>query len=123
MLRLDLVRYWPNPAHKRSTTEAGVGAWRPAKEPCPAMTIEERDALLQASLPEDGANPRSRRYAFRRTEGGLEFFEARWTRDADGEPEFHGYPTRHVPVRVLRALVHAGAITRSEYERLRKDLY
>ena len=29
------MRYWPNPAHKRETTEAGPPAWSPDKDPCP----------------------------------------------------------------------------------------
>ena len=27
--------YYPNPAHKTETTEAGPPRWRPDKEPCP----------------------------------------------------------------------------------------
>jgi hypothetical protein len=86
------------------------------------MTIEERNALLVLSIPEDPANPHSRRYTFRRTDHGLEFFEAKWTRDVDGDPEFHGHPTRHVPGRVLRQFLGNSSITRTEYEGLRKDL-
>ena len=32
----SMMRYFPNPAHKRETTEAGPPRWRPDKEPCPA---------------------------------------------------------------------------------------
>jgi hypothetical protein len=86
------------------------------------MTIEERNALLLASIPEDPTNPRSRRYTFRRAAHGIEFFEAKWTCDVDGDPEFHGHPTRRVPGRVLKVLLENGAITRPEYERARKNL-
>jgi hypothetical protein len=44
------MRYWPNPAHKQETTEAGPPQWRPGKEPCPReMTVAERDELLTAA--------------------------------------------------------------------------
>lgn len=116
------MRYLPNPAHKTSTTEAGVGAWRPGKEPCPRMTVAERDALLKDSLSEDASKESSRRFAFRRAQNRLEFFEAKFTRMVDGEPEFHGHPTVRVPATVLRKFLDAGAISKLEYEELRRGL-
>lgn len=111
-----MMRYWPNPAHKLETTEAGPPRWRPGKEPCPAgMTVAERQELLEASIPA-GDDPRSRRYAVRRdATGRLEFFEAKWTEDRSGDPVFHGHPTRRVPAAVLRRFVKDGRISRAEY--------
>lgn len=115
------MRYWPNPAHKRGTTEAGPPRWRPDKEPCPDdLTIDERNDLLATAVPLDPADPRSRRFNVRRCARGLELYEAKWTRDVDGEAEFHGHPTSYVPARVLRGLRDCGRITTSEYRRLVK---
>lgn len=114
--------YRPNPAHKTSTTEAGVGAWRPGKEPCPKMTVAERDALLRDSVSEDPSMDSSRRFAIRRAQNRLEFFEAKFTRMVDSEPEFHGHPTIRVPASVLRKFLEAGTISRPEYEELRRGL-
>jgi hypothetical protein len=112
------MRYWPNPVHKRRMTEAGRGRWRPDKTPCPDdLTVAERDALFAASVPDDPGNPCSRRYNVRRTQLGLELFEAQCARDG-GDIVCHGYPTSHIPPRVLRVLRDAGRITRAEYERL-----
>lgn len=47
------MKYWPNPAHKRETTEAGPPRWRPYKEPCPRMTVTERQALMDSSIQAD----------------------------------------------------------------------
>jgi hypothetical protein len=88
------MRYWPNPAHKRGTSEAGPPRWWPDKEPCPDdLTIDERSELLSSSLALDPADAHSRRFNVRRCVRGLELYEAKWTRDVDGEPEFHGHPT------------------------------
>lgn len=114
--------YRPNPAHKTSTTEAGVGAWRPGKEPCPKMTVAERDALLKDSISEDASVESSRRFAIRRAQNRLEFFEAKFTRMVDSEPEFHGHLTIRVPASVLRKFLEAGTISRPEYEELRRGL-
>ncbi|MGH7269595.1 MAG: hypothetical protein ACREJ3_04115, partial [Polyangiaceae bacterium] len=74
------MRYWPNPAHKVETTEAGPPAWTPDKDRCPPrMTIEERRALLGASVPLDADDLHSRRFAIRRTERGIELFDVKWT--------------------------------------------
>ena len=71
------MRYWPNPAHKLETTEAGPPRWRPDKEPCPrGMTSRQRTALLRDSIPEQADSPDSRRFAVRQGESGLEFFAA-----------------------------------------------
>jgi hypothetical protein len=58
------MRYWPNPAHKVETTEAGPPLWTPDKDRCPpGMTVQERRALLDASVAVDPTNHRSRRFA------------------------------------------------------------
>ena len=118
------MRYFPNRAHKRETTEAGPPRWRPDKEPCPAeMTPRERTDLLCGSIPEYPDSPTSRRFAVRRGERGLEFFAAQATRTTeDGEVEYHGYPTNQVPGKVLRRLRDRGDITRAEYLRLVREL-
>jgi hypothetical protein len=116
------MRYFPNPAHKLETTEAGPPRWWPDKEACPRMTPRERLALLRSSIPRDAALPRSRRYAVRRTETGLEFFEAKFTREVDGDPEFHGHPTSRVPARVLREFQSRGLISKAEYRKLVQTL-
>ena len=117
------MRYWPNPAHKQETTEAGPPAWFPNKEACPPMTVEERRQLLAESIPLDPGDLRSRRYAMRWTEErSLEFFEAKWTREVDGDHEFHGHPTRRIPGSVLRQMRDQGRVSSSEYRRLIKEL-
>ena len=124
------MRYWPNPAHKRETTEAGPPAWRPRKSPCPQMTREERTALLAGSVPADPADPASRRYAVRHYEGRIELFEAQCGGVRDGEPEFHGYPWYHaeyrpnprpVPYSVLVALRDRGDLTEQEFQKALRD--
>ena len=119
-----MVRYVPNPAHKRETTEAGPPRWRPDKEPCPPeMTPRERADLLRGSVPEHPDSPSSRRFAVRRGERGLEFFAAQATRTAeDDEVEYHGYPTQRVPGKVLREFRDRDDITAAEYRRLVKRL-
>src|SRR4051812_32699721 len=120
---MTLMRYWPNPAHKRETTEAGPPRWGPHKDFCPnGMTVQERNALLQVSLPTDVANPRSRRYVVRRTLTGPELYDIKWTRDVEGEPEFHGHPATRIKRSVLRALRDAGQLTEPEYQRFARDL-
>lgn len=118
-----LMRYWPNPAHKRETTEAGPPAWHPSKDACPPMTIEERRELLQDSISLDPEDPRARRYAMRWTDDlRLELYEAKWTREVEGEQEFHGHPTRRIPASVLRRFRDQGRLTEAEYKRLIKEL-
>ena len=115
------MRYWPNPAHKRRTSEAGPALWRPGKTPCPDdMTVAERNELLATAVPERRDDPRSRRYNVRRGARGLELYDFKWMRDVDGEPEFHGHPTTFLQGQILRELLAAGTITDAEYERLRK---
>ena len=120
------MRYVPNPAHKRETTEAGPPRWRPDKEPCPLeMTPRERAALLRDSVPEHADSPSSRRFAVRRGRSGLEFFAAQATRTTEGgEVEYHGYPThRHrVPGKVLRRFRDRSDITTAEYRQLVRRL-
>ena len=110
------MRYFPNPAHKVETTEAGPPRWRPDKTPCPeGMTIQERTQLLRDSIAENPDSPTTRRFAVRRSDSGLEFFAAQMTRIVNGETEYHGYPTFYVPVKILRQFRDNGIITRSEY--------
>ena len=91
------LRYWPNPAHKRETTEAGPPQWRPDKTPCPEMTVKERDELLSGSVALNPELPTSKRYALRATSTGLEWFEGRFTEQVGDDLVFHGFPTEHVP--------------------------
>jgi hypothetical protein len=118
------MKYWPNPAHKVETTEAGPPVWNPDKDPCPAgMTVQERRGLLEQSLALDEGDPRSRRFAVRRTEQGLELFDVKWTQDdADGVPVFHGHPASRVPRAILKQWRDAGLITQPEYRRLSREL-
>lgn len=115
------MRYWPNPVHKRETTEAGPAKWRPAKAPCPDMTVEERTRLLTDSVPVDPSDPSSRRFNVRRTDTGLEVYDAKCHRVVDGVAEFHGHPATYVPAKVLRDLRDLGRLTEPEYKRLIKD--
>jgi hypothetical protein len=117
------MRYWPNPAHKTRTSEAGPPAWSPDKDPCPSdMTVADRNALFLASVPVAPADPRARRFAIRRTTHGLEVYDVKWTRDVDDDPEFHAHPASRVPSVVLKAWRDDGTITQAEYGRLRKEL-
>ena len=86
------------------------------------MSVGEREMLMAESIAEDEAAVGSTRYALRTGPAGLEWFAGRLTRIVDGEPEFHGYPCDHVPIRVLRRFRDAGKITRAQYENLRKIL-
>lgn len=117
------MRYVANPAHKVETTEAGPPVWRPDKTCCPkGMTLRERALLLRNSIAENPNSPTSRRFAVRRSESGLEFFAAQLTQVVNGVAEFHGYPTNHVPGRVLRQFRNRGTISPSEYRKLVKRL-
>lgn len=86
------------------------------------MTPRERAALLQDSIAREPGSPTSQRFAVRRAESGLEFFTARMTRVVNGDVEFHGYPTSHVPGRVLRRFRDQGRITAAECRRAVKRL-
>ena len=115
------VKYWPNPAHKRETSEAGPPRWRPDKTPCPRLTIDERNTLLQSSI----ADPKlsdTVRYALRRSEEGTQWFTGRLTGYDGEEAVFHGYPTAHVPARVLRLFMAQGEISDAEYRRMIRQL-
>src|SRR2546430_1085900 len=116
------MHYWPNPAHKRETTEAGPPRWRPDKEPCPSgMTVAERDQLLQDAVPIDASDAASRRFAVRRSLRALELYDIKRTGDVNGEPEFHGHPATFVPAKVLRTFRDLGRISQAEYRQLIKD--
>lgn len=114
--------YWPNPAHKRDTSEAGPPRWRPDKTPCPTMTVEERDELLSSSVPLDANDPTSRRYALRMGLAGPEWFEGRFTQYVREDLVFHGFPTEHVPARVLRQFRDRGVISNAQYRMYVKRL-
>ena len=116
--------YAPNRAHKRDWTEAGSPAARSDKSPCPSdITAVECHDLLQGSIPEDPADPRSRRYAVRRSDLGVELFAAQAHSAAGLEPiEFHGYPVPTAPAKVLRKLRDRGDLVSSEYRRLIRGL-
>ena len=116
------MRYRPNPAHKRETSEAGPPRWRPDKSLCPAMTIEDREILLRESIPENPNDGASRRYAVRITSTGPEWFVACAHSQQGDEVEFHGYPVTHVPAQVLRRFRDRGAISEAEYRRLVRQL-
>ncbi len=87
------------------------------------MTVPERDELLRASVPISPDDPRSRRFAVRRTATGLlELFDIKFTRDVDEDFEFHGHPASRIDRGVLKVLRDRGVVTAAEYNRLRKDL-
>lgn len=116
------LRYWPNPAHKRQTSQAGPPLWRPAKEPCPDdLTVADRDVLLLSSIPIDPGQPHSRRYNLRRSGAGLEIFEAKFTEEVAGASVFHGHPASYVPAKILRQFRDSGVISTAEYRRLVKE--
>jgi len=113
--------YWPNPAHKRETSEAGPPKWRPHKSACPRMRVEEREELLRLSVA-DSSHSASPRYALRVTDSGFEWFVARAHRVQDDEVEYHGYPVNYVPPRVLRVFRDRGSISDADYRRLTRQL-
>lgn len=87
------------------------------------MGLDERNRLLQESVAEDAERPTSHRYALRVGPRGYEWFTARLTRvTSDGDVEFHGYPTTHVPPRVLRRFRDLGRLTDAEYRRFVKEI-
>jgi hypothetical protein len=86
------------------------------------MTIEERDALLAASIAVDPADTRSRRYALRRTVAGIELFDVKHTGTVGGEEEFHGHPASWVPARILRRFRDSGDLSQAEYQVLARTM-
>jgi hypothetical protein len=88
------------------------------------MTVHERRDLLQASIPLDPGEPRSRRFAMRRRpDGVVDVFDVKWTQDdPDGEPVFHGHPASKVPRNILKQWRDLGALTPAEYKRLSREL-
>lgn len=116
--------YAPNPTHKREWTGVGPPARRSDKSPCPSdITAIECHELLQIAIPEDPADPRSRRYAVRRSDIGAELFAALAHSPAGLEPiEFHGYPVPTAPAKVLRKLRDRGDLLPPEYRRLIRGL-
>jgi hypothetical protein len=116
--------YAPNPVHKREWTEVGPPAPRSDKSPCPNdITAVECHALLRGSIPEDPNDPRSRRFAVRRSDGGAELFAGQAHSPAGQEPiEFHGYPVATAPAKVLRQLRNRGDLLLPEYRRFIRGL-
>lgn len=86
------------------------------------MTVEARNVLLATSVAVDASDPRSRRFAVRRTSTELEIFDIKYGRDVDGVPEFHGHPASRIDRGALKLLRDTGQITPTEYNRLRKEL-
>lgn len=119
-----VLTYAPNPAYKPRWTDLGPPMPWSDKTPCPTdMTVVERQDLLAASIPETPGDPRSRRYAVRRSDRGPELFAAQAHSPLGQEPiEFHGYPVPTAPARVLRALRDRGDLLLAEYRRLIKGL-
>jgi hypothetical protein len=119
-----MLCYYPNPAHKRLTTEAGPPLWRPDKSCCPDdMTLKEREELLRSSVSEDKDPQHPVRYAVRRTANGMEWFTTRLTRrHPDGRVEIHGFPFEpghpKIPPSVLRQMRDAGIINQAEYRQV-----
>ena len=95
----------------------------PREDPYPNdMTLRERHSLLLTSIAANPEDPHSRRYNVRRGSDGLEVFEAKFTRDVDGDVEFHGYPCTSVPIKVLRAFRDKAWISESEYRSMARKL-
>lgn len=123
--RLGVVpTYAPNPVHKREWTEVGPPAPRSDKSPCPSdITAVQCHGLLQISIPEDPTDPRSRRYAVRRSDLGAELFAAQAHSPAGHDPiEFHGYPVPTASAKILRQLRDRGDLLQPEYRRLIRGL-
>lgn len=118
------MRYAPNPVHKTVWTEAGSPSPWSDKTPCPAdLTSGDCAELLMGSVPEDPGDPRSRRYAVRRAEVGVEIFAAQVHSPAGQEPiELHGYPVATAPAKVLRKLRDSGDLSEAEYRRFVRGL-
>jgi hypothetical protein len=57
-----------------------------------------------------------------RRAGRLEWFTAQLTEFAGDNPVFHGFPTDHVPARVLRQFRARGDITDAEYRAMVRDV-
>jgi hypothetical protein len=53
----------------------------------------------------------------RRAEGGVEFYDIKWTGFLDDDDEFHGHPASYVPATILRRFRDGGRITAAEYRR------
>lgn len=119
-----MATYAPNPVHKREWTEVGPPAPRSDKSPCPTeITAVECRALLQESIPEDPNDPRSRRFAVRRSDDGAELFAGQAHSPTGRKPiEFHGYPVPTAPAMILRQLRDRGDLLQQEYRRFIRGL-
>lgn len=115
--------YMPSAPHKTTTTEAGPPIWIPSKEKCPAeLTTRDSQKLLRTSHAIGDDPLETRRWAVRRTDRGIEFYESKFTENQpDGNVVVHGHPTARVPPAVLRKMKAAGEITEAEYNRFRKE--
>jgi hypothetical protein len=120
--------YGKNPAHSKTTSEAGPPKWYPDKAACPEdITSAEIEELIKVSESEtdDPSDLRryAKRYAVRRREGRLEWFRSLLTgRKPDGTIEIHGHPFVpgyvEIAPKVLRRLRDKGLITTPEYNRM-----
>ena len=86
------------------------------------MPRAERNDLLEKSVPVDSTDPRSRRFALRRSPtAGLEIFDCKCHEIVDGVSYYHGHPASYVPTTVLRVWRDEGIIVPAEYKALRKN--
>jgi len=85
------------------------------------MTVAERNELLAMSVSENASDPESRRYALRRGDTGIECYAALLTEWEKDELVYHGYPTHHVPAKVLREFRDGGLINNVEYKKLLRN--
>ena len=121
------IFYRPNPSHKKGTTEAGPPKWGPHKSACPEdLTKEDIDELLDQSVSESDDPLDPKRYAVRRLEGKLQWFQTHLTLNhADGRIEVHGFPIEpgypKIPPKVLRKFRDQEVITEAEYNRATKQ--
>jgi hypothetical protein len=112
-------QYRPDPSYKRKRAP-GPPPWQPDLEACPPMDVEEREALFEAALPLNPEDPRSVRYALRRTpEGHLEFFSAEFSCERGRTDIYSGHPVREVPPQVLMQWREMNRLSEAEYEYLR----
>ena len=106
--------------HKRGTFDEGPPRYQPAGTKCPDDLIQSDILrLLASSVSEDGSPRAASRFALRRQEGRLEFFETKLSGGTweGGRRVLHGHPVTpgEVPVNVLRAWWKAGHILAAEY--------
>lgn len=110
--------------HKRGTFDEGPPRYQPAGTKCPGDLLQSDILrLLATSLSEDGSLASPRRFALRRWDGRLEFFETRASGFLeDGRDVLHGHPVTpaEIPVKVMRTWLRNNHISASEYRSLVK---